>query len=120
VQIGADFSARGTLRSPVFTATIKNFMPIVKLLLLAGADIDPGGMEDGTLLHMAVLSGNLELLRLSLGQGIPINGTNAAGETALHLAVKHHRAEMASELLRRGADPNLKASDGLTARLAAL
>ncbi len=71
-----------------------------------------------TVLHQAVEAGNLRTCQyLTRGKGKEafINQPGDAVWTALHVAVEDGHLEIAARLLRKGADPNLKADKyGLT------
>lgn len=57
-------------------------------------------------------SGDTEVVKLILTQGVDVNLRNSVGETALHVAAFWGREEIAKLLLAYGADINAKNSDG--------
>jgi ankyrin repeat protein len=66
--------------------------------------------DGGTALHFAVRS--LPIARLLLDKGASVGAANRRGETALHLALKEHSLELASELVKRGASLTVPDTEG--------
>jgi hypothetical protein len=65
-------------------------------------------------LFRAVADGDVSLLRGLLAQGIDVNSTNQAGQTALMLAAAFKRNEIVRLLLSKGADVEARDDLGLT------
>ena len=63
----------------------------------------------------AAVSGNLNSLRALLDQGVDVNSTNKANQTALMLAVAFKRLEVIEYLVLAGADVKVRDELGLTA-----
>ncbi len=59
-------------------------------------------------LHLAASSGNLEVARVLLDHGAPIDALNAADETPFTLAVEKEHFDLARELKKRGANVDLQ------------
>jgi len=69
---------------------------IVRLLITRGCPVDGRGSPAGhTPLHEAAFNGDLALVRLLLDRGADRSVRTAEGETALDIAVKHVRQEVA-------------------------
>jgi len=69
---------------------------IVRLLITRGCPVDGRGSPAGhTPLHEAAFNGDLALVRLLLDRGADRSVRTAEGETALDIAVKHARQEVA-------------------------
>jgi ankyrin repeat protein len=66
----------------------------------------PPNKHGNTMLHFAASSANFPLLRAVLIDGYDVNAKNNNGETALNIAVKHHRQDNVVELLSYGANPD--------------
>jgi ankyrin repeat protein len=96
-------------------------LPEVQRLVASGAALDAFDGENCTPLHHAAAQGHCAVALWLLENGADVNAHDeqAIGETALCLAVKAGRAEMAELLLTRGADPDIPGWVGLTARLRA-
>jgi uncharacterized protein len=86
-------------------ATEKGHTDVVKYLLSSrGADVTRMDKELNTLLHKAVKSQKLELVKLILVQNkIPINTKNSAGHTALNDAQESELTEIINFLQKNGA-----------------
>ena len=117
--------------TPLMRAAKTNDVEVMRLLLDAGADPSVT-LQDGTTVLMIAAGQGLgpprgdgprirvpteatavEAVRLLLDRGVPINGSNNAGATALHAAVG--RGDSLVRLLaERGADLNAKNKGGLT------
>lgn len=69
---------------------------------------DPGGHQENprttSALHEAAVKGQTQTLLRLLNAGAAINGRDASGAMALHLAIREANVEAASLLLARGAD----------------
>lgn len=103
-------------QSPLGAALERNDEPMVKLLLARATNDElqhptppeePIG-NDSMLLHSAVSGGNPTLLKLLLERGIPRDGVNSAGETALHIAAQQADREAIEVLLAYGANPAIE------------
>lgn len=123
---GANSSARGDMDiTPTSAATVIGSISTINLLLERGA-----GIGNGQLLHYAMQRHDedaLELVELLLDLGCPINSimfqddpqswamyrAGGAG-TPLCKAAERGRADIVAYLLRRGADPTIRHSNGQT------
>ncbi len=83
---------------------------IVKNLILQGADVNARDGTDWTPLMWAARNNavNIALLLLSKGANTNAKTNNHSGETALHLCATYNCVDIANELLKNGADINLK------------
>jgi ankyrin repeat protein len=68
-----------------------------------------------TPLHSAVAARSLEITRLLLEHGAPVNAFQADNFTPLHAAAQNGDVEIIRLLLSAGADPNLRDAEGKTA-----
>ncbi len=66
-------------------------------------------------LHSAVAARSLEITRLLLEHGAPVNAAQADNFTPLHAAAQNGDIEIVRLLLAYGADPNLRDAEGKTA-----
>jgi len=92
-----------------------------KEILETESDWDVRDSLGGTALHVAVLSNNLDIIRILLEYGFDINAVIPAdgyeplrGYTPLHYCVWTNNVNAASILLQFNADKNIKAADGMT------
>lgn len=122
---GADPNRRCNIDfTPLSYAVEHASLPIVSLLLNRG-----GNVTKGQVLHHAVTrdSDSVEVLKLLIAQGAPINGTMYQnhqpswdmyffmGETPLHKAVFFRKIDVIHYFLREGAGLNVKDVRGRTA-----
>jgi ankyrin repeat protein len=95
-------------------------MPIVKLLLDAGADVNS---PNGWALQTAAAEGHYEIVELLLTRGANVNATtlneNFPQQTALQGACEFGREDIVSLLLQHNADPNLGGGEDAPPILAA-
>ncbi|KAJ5513954.1 hypothetical protein N7463_003506 [Penicillium fimorum] len=103
--------------TPLSYAVEHASLPVISLLLNRGGDV-----TKGQVLHHAVArnSDTVEVLRLLIAHGAPINGIMYQdhqtswnlyffmGETPLHKAVYLRKIDVIHYLLEEGADPNIK------------
>jgi ankyrin repeat protein len=121
LDAGANVNQRaGTGVPPIFYALPRG-LPMVEMLINAGADVtvlDPSGQ---TVLYWAVGANYLfrhevvEILEILLANGADINGQDIWGETPLIRAVRFKNTHAIMTLIERGADPTIKENEGRTA-----
>lgn len=81
---------------------------VAKKLLAAGANPnEKTPYEKYTVLHQAVKSRQMELVRALLDAGVDVNVYSGNGEAAIHQAVRARDAGFVKDLLDAGADVNL-------------
>jgi ankyrin repeat protein len=81
---------------------------------VAGFAASVGGVGGMTALHHAVRQGSLSAVKALLESGAPVNEPNAVDNTTpLLLAAINGQYDVAMELLKHGADPNIAANSGL-------
>lgn len=68
----------------------------------------------------AARDGDTETLVAALAQGLPVNLTDAKGDTLLNLAAYHEHPETVAALLERGADTERVSDMGFTALICAV
>ena len=96
----------------ILVAALKGNLALVRRLHAAGAALDGPGW---TPLIYAATGGHEPVVRYLLDQGARIDATSPNGTTALMMAVREHRIEVADLLLARGADPLRRNDAGLSA-----
>lgn len=85
---------------------------ITMVKLIESADIHIQCPDGETALHRAARLGSVKMVRSLLNSGAHIDAQDKSGRTPLHCA---YTAEVAFELLERGADDSLKTHSGLRA-----
>ena len=79
---------------------------------LSPYDPDGGGW---TLLHFAAAEGRREVALFLIHHGLDVNAVTNEGMTPLQIAIRcHAKEEIVKQLLKRGANPNIKDQDGCT------
>lgn len=114
IECGANVNAcEGESWTPLEAAVHENASDIVKMLLDAGANPYVIDSDFGdSLLMQAAEDGNPKCVKLILGLGVDINHRNHDGETALLYAVNRRLPHIVLDLLRAGANPNIKDNAG--------
>ena len=90
-------------KTPLTEASMYGSLPIVRLLVEKGADVNPSGSSP---LYWAAGSGEPELVRYLLSKGAQIEGEEGALDTPLAYAAEEGDLEIMSLLLKAKADPN--------------
>lgn len=111
--------------TPLMVAAGAKRLPVVRLLLESGADVNANASEHGWLtpLMSAVRGGDVGIARALVERGADVNGqlktdragSTSDGETALMKATFVGHTEMVSMLLEKGADPTRVGAGGRTA-----
>lgn len=78
--------------------------------------VDDDGLDLSAQLFELARAGGTDELLAFLDSGLPVDLTDANGESLLMLAVSHQRVELVRALLWRGADPSLANHAGETPR----
>lgn len=113
---GADVNGKDSEgATPMHYAANCGQMNVVQFLLDNGADVKVMNGNLVTCLHFAVKGGNQELIKLFLKLGLEINAVDGDGKPPLHYAFGE-KCSLSNALLLidRGADFNIKVSDGKT------
>lgn len=98
--------------TPLMLAALNNKLPLAKLLILRGADVNQAGW---TPLHYAATKGHIEMMRLMIDNSAYLDAESPNGTTPLMMAA-HYGTPMAVKLLlEEGADPRIKNKLGLSA-----
>lgn len=94
-------------RTPLFRAAHRGYAEIIRILLAANADPNALDKWGNTPLFEAAQQGQLESVNLLLTSGARIDVLNLHTETPLLAAVRNNHAPVATQLLRKNADPNI-------------
>jgi len=100
--------------SPLHIAAAIGSLPITKLLLSRGADINATNTELNTPLHAAIQNGRDEVSVLLIKNGADLSKHNALGYTPLHSAALQNRRAIAEALISKGADIESQSNQNYT------
>lgn len=89
---------------PLWMASSKGLVTIVKALLRANADIEARGPNNGTPLIAACDRGRFKVARELLAAGAEVNARTSDNQTALMRAISYGSPCLVNELLAAGAD----------------
>ena len=101
---GANINAQdGQMLTPLLAACAGNCQNASKALMDAGASLTLADEGENTPLHWLVRRDAVELVKLALQKGAPIDALNALSETALLTGVKLGKRNVVELLLKEGA-----------------
>jgi len=92
----------------LYWAARGDYLPIVRMLLAAGARVDAADRYGITPLALAAINGSAPVVSVLLEAGANAKGRVGDGETVLMAAARTGRADAVKLLLDRGADPNAR------------
>ena len=117
IKHGADVNAREEHgKTPLMLAAQSGDIKRIKQLLQKGADIDAEDIVSGnTALIDALFTGMIEAALLLIDKGADVSKSGSLGMTPLIWAVKQGSTELVREMLKHGADPNVKDATGYSA-----
>lgn len=116
IAAGADVNAPGPYGwTPLHVAVFRRRPNIIRLLILAAADLDihakgsvwQSDRRYGSPLHLAAHCGFQDMVEVLVDAGADVNARTRWGETPLYIAVEQGRTGMVEFLLARGADADI-------------
>ncbi len=99
---------------PLSIASFHHDVPMMTLLLQAGAKVNAENESKETALDAAAFFGGKNSLVLLLAHGAAIDHRDNVGETALYRAMEVDSADVVAVLLAHGADANARNNEGKT------
>jgi hypothetical protein len=102
---GADINKADNYKTtPLYIASQKDLLEIVKALLAAGADVNKTKDTGATPLFIASYKGHIEVLKTLLAAGADINKPTNNGLTPIQAALEKGYVDIVVELIKKGAD----------------
>lgn len=110
------------LNQALYDATLGNRRAEIIKYIDQGADLHKAdnykihvfNEAENSLLHLAVLNGSIEQIKLLLSKGMDINLRNRRGESVLHMAISKGHTQMIPFLISQGIDINVTENEGDT------
>jgi hypothetical protein len=107
-RIDPNVTNREDGQSPIFLATVKGELEMMKRLISAKADVNFTNNDGRAPLSLGAEFGQTAAMAVLVEAGAKIDAVDARGRTALHVAVALNRVETAWQLLAWKADPNVQ------------
>jgi len=114
-QTKRSHTERVTTSDSIHEAVGTGNMPVVRRLLLAGADVNASVGDGWRPLHVAADVGHLGIVKLLIEHGASLNTTRRGGFTPLFTAAQLGRLDIVKELVKAGAVIEHRTGDGGTA-----
>ncbi|XP_020297132.1 ankyrin-3-like [Pseudomyrmex gracilis] len=93
----------------------KKHTQVIKLLLASGSKVNFTTPKiNNTPLHLAVINGDIEIIKMLLDRHADVNATSWYGTTPFHYAIEEKEMEIAELLFNHGANVNASSNDGVT------
>ena len=102
------------LHTAIVSQQIESVKLVLNLVERSGAQdiLDEPNASGSPAVHLAVETGQLEVLALLLAAGASPDRADSDGESAVHAAVRENSERMLQVLLAAGADPNIPSHFG--------
>jgi len=101
-------------RTLLHRVVIKGDLPMVRLAIEEGADLEKQDKYGYRPLHYAAKHGHIEIARLLISRGVDLNAKTHLGYTPLHWAARMEYPDMVELLIAHGADMQATDIDGAT------
>lgn len=99
------------LGTPLHVAVAQGSVPLARILLSHGADLEAPSEDRGTrAIHLATNFGDVDMLTLLLDHGASIEAQDQSGQTALLIAAATNNPQTVQMLLDHGADHEARES----------
>jgi ankyrin repeat protein len=96
IEKGANLSQPGW--NALHYATVKNQLPVMKLLIAKGASIDEVNPDGDTALMLAVRNGNIEVIQVLINAGADPTASNFKAQNSIEIARDKGNAPLAQSL----------------------
>jgi len=116
LELGANIDVNFDNETPLSLAVLHNYIPSIKQLLAAGANLEIGEGHKGTALVHATKFRNLEAAKLLYKHGANVEARNHKSFTPIMIAALSKDPEMMDLLKKSGADLNARTTKDATAK----
>ena len=106
IDAGANINGLPDSKPPIIAAAEKQNLPVIEILIAAGANVNAQGYNRKTPLHVAIEKENLAIIQALIAAGANVNAQNHTGKTPLHLAIAKDNLAITQALITAGADLN--------------
>lgn len=89
-------------------AVFREFVTIARILVDRGANLESVNVDGMTVLHSALLTGNVKLIKMFIERGADVKAVDNCGKTVLHFLAesKLENVDVAEQLLTMGLPVN--------------
>jgi len=101
--------------TPLMKASHSGDHGIVRLLIMAGAEVHARNADGNNALWLACVGSHLDIIDMLIAAGIDIDNRNDNGATPLMYAASSGKAAIVERLLAKGADVTMETLDGFSA-----
>jgi rhodanese-related sulfurtransferase len=101
--------------TPLMKASHSGDRGIVRLLIMAGAEVSARNADGNNALWLACVGSHLDIIDMLVGAGIDLDNRNDNGATPLMYAASSGKAAIVERLLAKGADVTAETLDGFSA-----
>jgi ankyrin repeat protein len=104
--------------SDLVQALLDKNIDLAKALIAQSADPNEAGPafnQGGTVLHLALLYGESEIIEMLVEKGANVDALNKDGETPLIYAIRHNNTQAGALFIEKGAALDRKSNEGYTA-----
>ncbi len=99
-----DHEGRTAMHMLQYTSFTPDPLPVAKIMLALGADVNAISEKYGAPLHQAVKQEHSALATFLISKNADVNAQDGAGNRAMHIAAGYNRVEMLALLKKSGAD----------------
>lgn len=114
LEKGANPNAINVFGKSIFTSSIFSDLKLIELLIKRGADLEFRNSNAETPMFMALFQGRLPVAKLLFRNGAKITSIGPGDKAVLHMTSITRDLGFVEEILKSGADPNVKSSNGDT------
>jgi ankyrin repeat protein len=104
-NMGSDYTPLMSMADGCDDRNVEAQVDMVQQLVAAKADVTAVSANKSNALMVGAHKCPIAVLRLFIAAGVPVNGVDTSGNTAMKLAILHGRADVVTALIEAGVDP---------------